>query len=220
MEPFLSPDGNKLFFASNRPKKDEGEYPSNDFDIWLVQKTDSGWSEPSNLGLPVNTPADEFCPSIGNSGDLYFTSQRDSGFGIEDIYMAEWNGALYSEPYPLPQTINSSVYEFNAFINPDENLLIYTSYGRKDGPGGGDMYFSKKNKNGNWQQAKLLPNSINSNTLDFCPFYDEKNKTLYYTSERHSFDAKQNLKTFRDLENALKSEKNGNGDIYWCKVVL
>jgi len=56
LEPFLSPDGLKLFFASNRPvSKDSTKVK--DFDIWYVEREqiNSEWSNPINLGIPVNT---------------------------------------------------------------------------------------------------------------------------------------------------------------------
>ena len=51
--PCFSPDGTKLFFHSNRPISGQGE--PKDFDIWFVERTESGWSEPINAGRMVNT---------------------------------------------------------------------------------------------------------------------------------------------------------------------
>ena len=45
IDPAISPDGRRLFFASNRPT-DGGTAPKKDFDLWVVEKTASGWSEP------------------------------------------------------------------------------------------------------------------------------------------------------------------------------
>ncbi|MGH7601129.1 MAG: hypothetical protein ACREOI_32635, partial [bacterium] len=48
-DPFISPDGNKLFFISNRPVDNN---PKKDYDVWVVEKTNGGWSAPKNLGAP------------------------------------------------------------------------------------------------------------------------------------------------------------------------
>jgi hypothetical protein len=85
LEPALSADGNTLYFSSNRPL-DGNEVK--DFDLWRVRRTANGWGIPEHLGNTINTPADEFYPSITNSGNLYFTAQYKGGVGREDIYVA------------------------------------------------------------------------------------------------------------------------------------
>ena len=63
IEPFLSSDGLRLYFASNRPLENEDITPK-DYDIWYVKrkKINSDWSEPINIGAPVNSSKDEFYP--------------------------------------------------------------------------------------------------------------------------------------------------------------
>src|ERR1700761_1654541 len=51
--PFMAPDGSKLFFISNRPGPGK---TTPDGDIWMVSKRGQGWGEPENIGAPVNTP--------------------------------------------------------------------------------------------------------------------------------------------------------------------
>lgn len=51
-DPFVTADGTKLFFVSDRPAPGRER---RDFDIWYVEKTAGGWSEPKNIGPPVNT---------------------------------------------------------------------------------------------------------------------------------------------------------------------
>ena len=129
-EPFLSPNGKKLFFASNRPNS----FKEKNFDIWFVERKNEKekWSEPINLGTSVNSEMNEFYPSVSDSGNLYLTIDSPTGLGKDDIYMAKWNGTTYEKPQLLNENINSSGYEFNAFISPKEDFLIYTKYGEKD----------------------------------------------------------------------------------------
>jgi len=61
LEPFVSNDGRRLFFVSNRPVEAGGA--PKDYDIWYVDRTDSGWTAPLNLGAPINTEANEFYPT-------------------------------------------------------------------------------------------------------------------------------------------------------------
>lgn len=183
IEAFLSPEGQKLFFASNRPLPGESE--AGDYNIWFVSKTGAGWGEAVPVSELINTDADEFYPSIANSGNLYFTAAYQSGLGLEDIYMSKWNGKSYETPVVLDSFVNSGAYEFNAYISPDELQILYSSYGRPDGLGGGDIYMNtRNNKEDNWSAALHLPAPINSYSLDYCPFVDSHKTFLYFTSNR------------------------------------
>ncbi|NOS93805.1 MAG: hypothetical protein HOP30_17955, partial [Cyclobacteriaceae bacterium] len=141
LEPAFSADGNTLYFASNRPL--EGKEVK-DFDLWRVKRSSNGWEIPEHLGNTINTQADEFYPSITNSGNLYFTAQYKGGVGREDIYMAQFINGSFQKPVVLDTAVNSKMYEFNAFVAPDESYILFTSYGRKDDMGGGDLYLSVK----------------------------------------------------------------------------
>jgi WD40-like Beta Propeller Repeat len=215
LEPAISADGKTLFFASNRPVS--GTEPK-DFDIWKVERNGSGWGKPVNLGTTVNTEADEFYPSITKNGNLYFTAQYKGGVGREDIYVAEWKNMQYQKAVVLDTAVNSKAYEFNAFVSPDERFIIFTSYGRKDDSGGGDLYMSVKDAQGKWQPAKNLT-ALNSKQLDYCPYVSPNGKALFFTSERHqlpvSFQAgKASVKAIKEI---VASPLNGTGNIYWIK---
>ena len=178
IEPFLTSDDLRLYFSSNRPLNDS-IIKSKDYDIWYVERKsrNASWSKPINLGLPINTEKDEFYPSIAKNGNLYFTSENEKSLGKDDIFVSYWTNNSYSEPKNLGEAINSEGYEFNAFIAPNEDFLLFTGYNRKDGLGSGDLYISYRNKEGNWEKASNLGAKINSSAMDYCPFYEEKSKT-------------------------------------------
>ena len=75
MEPFFSKDGLRLYFVSNRPLDLRTSTPK-DFDIWYVQREQlsAPWSDPINLGAPINTKNNEFYPSVSANGNLYLLS--------------------------------------------------------------------------------------------------------------------------------------------------
>lgn len=216
LEPFLSPDGLKLFFASNRKNNTSSEIKK-DMDIWYVtrNKTSDTWSEPKNVGLIINTSKDEFYPSVTNKGDLYFTAEYENSKGKEDIYVSRFINNTYTKPISLSNNVNSEKYEFNAFVSPDENFIIFTSYGRKDGLGRGDLYISKKDKNNNWLPAKHLKNGINSKKLDYCPFVDIKHKKLYFTTNKNTIPKSfKNRKDLTEIIEFINSNPNGLSRIY------
>jgi Tol biopolymer transport system component len=154
LEPVFTADGSKIFFSSNRPES--GTEPK-DFDLWFVEKKNGVWGDPKNIGAAVNTIADEYYPSIANNGNLYFTAAYKNAIGKEDIFISRWIDNKYTTPEPLDTAVNSKTYEFNAFVSPDESFIIFTSYGRKDDLGGGDLYMSTKDNNGKWKPAFICP---------------------------------------------------------------
>jgi hypothetical protein len=187
-----------------------------DFDIWVVKKENGVWGEAKNIGLPVNTAADEFYPSATKNGNLYFTAAYANAPGKEDIWLAKWENERYNTPVPMYTAINSKMYEFNAFVSPDEDLIIFTSYGRKDDKGRGDLYMSVKDGLGKWQPAKNL-DFLNSPKLDYCPFISFDKKIMFFTSERISIKNSYPDKPAKvdDLVRSFKGTQNGGGDIYW-----
>ncbi|MGB1270100.1 MAG: TolB family protein [Flavobacteriaceae bacterium] len=218
LEPHLSPDGLSLYFASNRPLF-KSETKLKDFDIWVVTRnaTNEPWSEPKNLGTPINTEHNEFYPAVSNSRTLYFTSDRPSAIGKDDIFMSKWNNGKYNKVKALSESINTVGYEFNAYIAPDESFIIFSGYNRKDGLGSGDLYISFKNTNGTWTQARNMGETVNSNAMDYCPFVDRQRKTLYFTSRRSAVRPTEKLDTHQFLKE-ISSYSNGLSRIYKVEV--
>lgn len=179
LEPAFSVDGKTLFFASNRPIHSDSIAPK-DYNIWYVTRTETGWSDPIAMDESINSEHNEFYPSLAANGNLYFTSDRPSDIGRENIYLSKFENGTYAAPVALDENINSSFYEFNAFVAPDESFLVFSAIRRGEGLGGGDLYISF-NKDG-WQKAQPLQ-LVNTKFLDFCPFVDAKTGTLYYTSQ-------------------------------------
>jgi Tol biopolymer transport system component len=219
LEPAFSADGNTLYFASNRPLVGNA---IKDFDIWKVTRVGTGWGKPENLGATINSGSDEFYPSIAKNGNMYFTATYADGPGREDIYVSRFESSGYQKPIALDTAINSKFYEFNAFVSPNEDYILFTSYGRKDDSGGGDLYISQKDAKGKWQAAQNLK-QLNSKQLDYCPYVSPDGKSLFFTSERHelpaSFATQADYKSIAELQN---QPLNGSGNIYWIefKAVL
>ena len=216
LEPAFSPDGLKLFFASQRPLNDSIVEPK-DWDIWYIERKspDAPWSAPVNPGSPLNSDGNEFYPSVTNNGDIYYTTTPEGETTKEDIFVSRYSKKGYSTPVALPQEVNTKGYEFNAFVAPDESYLIFSSFGRKDGHGGGDLYIAFRGSDGKWQPAQNMGTAINSEQLDYCPFVDSNTQTFYFTSESSNvpkfFDRPQPLKA---LEDEFYQFENGLSRIY------
>lgn len=214
IEPCFSADGNKLFFASDRPVSTGSQ--RKDYNIWVSERTDTGWSPPSPLPPVINTEDDEFFPSVSRNNNLYFTAARQQGIGKEDIFLSRYIAGSYSDPLPLDTAVNSPAWEFNAWISPGEDMIIFTSFGRDDDIGGGDLYFSEKDENNNWKPAKNLGPAINSSRIDYCPFIDLPRGNLYFTSDRF---IERKITGPQDVESFAKGILNGMGNIYRVRWV-
>lgn len=214
IEPFLAPNELRLYFSSNRPHNDSSTQAA-DYDIWYVERktVNSEWSEPVNLGAPVNSDRDEFYPSLSLNGNLYFTSERADSKCKDDIYVSQWAAGRYSEPHSLDTTINSDGYEFNAFVAPDESYLLYTGYNRKDGLGSGDLYASFRGADGRWLPAVSLGEEVNSKQMDYCPFVDARSGVLYFTSRRSIVPATR-FTSLKAFEETVSGYENGFSRIY------
>jgi hypothetical protein len=215
LEPFLSPDGLKLYFASNRPVSKDSTNVK-DFDIWYVErdKLNTNWSHPINVGAPVNSSFDEFYPAITSSNNIYFTAIKEGMNGQDDIFVSEWLKNSYQEPRALGVGVNTKGAEFNAFVAPDESYVLFSGWRRSDGVGSGDLYISKR-KNGVWQTATNLGVGINSKSIDYCPFVNSETRTLYITSRRSNIEKKDAGYTdFNELMTEINRYDNGSSRIY------
>ncbi|OFY24105.1 MAG: hypothetical protein A2W98_14160 [Bacteroidetes bacterium GWF2_33_38] len=90
--PFIHSDNKTLYFGSNGLPSFGG------FDLYMVQKQENGeWGEVKNLGYPINTENNELSLIVNSFGDqAYFASNRDGGYGKQDIYKFE----LYENARP------------------------------------------------------------------------------------------------------------------------
>lgn len=111
--PAQSPDGLRLFMASNRPGGKGG------LDIWMATRPSASapWGAPTNLGEPVNSAADDFCPTPVRKRGLFFVSREalPGACGQGDIYYTHGVGAKgWAEPERLlcsPDGPNSALDE-------------------------------------------------------------------------------------------------------------
>jgi len=209
-DPFITPDGKKFFFISNRPVNGK---PKEDMDIWVMEKMNVGWSEPRNLGLPVNSDANEWFPTITKDGTLYFGSERSGGRGNCDIYRTKFKDGNYLTAENLGDSINTPFSEYEPLIAPDESFMIYES-GMAGGFGSGDLYISY-NRNGIWSVGRNLGSKINSPGYELGAKFSPDGKYFFWMSTREIPDGMSVKRNYGKLLERLHSAGNGLGDIYW-----
>ncbi len=210
-DPFITADGSRFYFISNRPVPGRTEP---DLDIWVMERSGSGWTEPKNVGAPVNSERNEWFPTVARNGTIYFGSERDGGQGRCDIYSARFVDGSYAPAENLGDAINTPAGEFEPCVAPDESFLIFAAAGRKDGKGEFDLFISER-RDGVWSTATSLGEKINTEKTEFSPMISPDAKLFFFTSTR-GFANKPLEKPLstRDLAERLRKPRNGLGDIY------
>jgi WD40-like Beta Propeller Repeat len=125
VDPFLTLDGQTLYFASLRPTPGS-PFPSDDQNLWKVERTGSGWGAPIFLG-DVNTEANELFPSLTVDGRIYFNSDREGGAGAWDLWTAPRRGHGFGPAQALPGQVNTGIWEYNPSPSPGGAVLAFAS---------------------------------------------------------------------------------------------
>lgn len=189
--PFIAPDGKTFFMASNRKGTLGG------LDIWVSTRSsvDEPWSEPQNVGAPVNSTSNDFCPTMSRDGHtLYFVSNRPGGCGGGDIYVARRrDDGGFETPENLGCDVNSAADEAGPFPmeEPGRGRVLYFSSTRPGGfsqeaagalKGDSDLYSSEWH-GGAFGPAALVP-GVNTGAEEGQPNLRRDALELFFYSNR------------------------------------
>jgi hypothetical protein len=145
--PFVTSDNKRLFFTSKRPV---GAGTSQKENIWFVERTATGWSQPRPVGPAVNAMSLHWQVAVSNAGTLYFggRNEKDS-LGSSDIYSSRLVNGEYTTPVNLGPAVNSKDGESQPFVAPDESfILFYRAAGQIP-----TAYISFRGRDGQWLPA-------------------------------------------------------------------
>nr|ARK13789.1 flagellar motor protein MotB [Fibrella sp. ES10-3-2-2] len=132
-QPSLSADGRQLYFVSNRP----GGLGQRD--IWRSTRDASGnWTEPVNLGKPVNTTLNEASPFLHANGQaLFFASEGHIGLGGYDLFLSRFRPDSvktgWTTPMNLGYPINTSEDQASLFVSASGAKAYYSFEEQKEG---------------------------------------------------------------------------------------
>ena len=118
MTPYLAPDGVTLYFSSDRP----GGLGDND--IWMSKRLDDTWqkwSDPVNLGAPINTPDWDAFFTLDAGGEYAYLTSGENGFGGSDIVRVK----LLERERPAPVLIVSGNVYNKKTNEPLSAQLLY-----------------------------------------------------------------------------------------------
>jgi len=120
-QPALTADGRGLYFSSDRPGG------SGKRDIWFAVITDSGWTDPINLGPVVNTSGNESSPFIHRDDrTMYFMSDGHPGMGDYDLFITRKRKDDWTPPLNLGYPVNTPSREGALTVHPNGRMAYYT----------------------------------------------------------------------------------------------
>jgi outer membrane protein OmpA-like peptidoglycan-associated protein len=183
--PSLSADESILVFTAQIPINESNPeiFMNRQEDFFYSEFKDGQWQPAKNAGYPPNTNNNEGAQSISANGKiLFFTAcNREEGIGKCDLYYSEKKGNQWTIPTNLGQPVNTSSNEKQPSVSADGRMLYFVS-DRGVGRGGYDVWISRRNDDGTWQEAVNAGDSINSPGDEQSPFIHPDNHTLYFSS--------------------------------------
>jgi hypothetical protein len=180
--PNESPDGLSLYIASNRPGGLGG------IDIWAARRASRAapWGAPVNVGAPINSAANDFCPTPINGGGLFFVSTRAGFCGSvanADIYFARRNSAGgWSAPKHLacaPTGPNSTLDEMGPSY---AQARLYFS--QSSASVAGNLYVSRKRGNMSFGTARPISELNDAAANDIQPNVRKDGREIVFSSNR------------------------------------
>lgn len=187
--PFLSADGNRLYFTIS-----SADYTSSH--IYKVSRDIDEWGDPQPMPSPINSTFVDDWYTETDEGVAYFSSNRTGGYGDNDIW---YINPATGQAENLGANVNSASAEYSPQISPDGSYLIFSSY-RTGGIGYSDIYVTFKKENNEW--TKALNIEINGAGINIAehdqvvPSISPDGKYLFF----------------------IRHDDDFNINSYWCKI--
>jgi len=183
--PSLSINNDMLLFTSKRKLVDRSINFKPDEDLYISKKDSYGtWSKASPIE-DLNTNYNEGSPCISSDGKTLVFSRCFSpgAIGHCDLYISTLKeDSTWTTPKNMGPTINSVAWDSHPALSHKADTLFFAS-DRLGGFGLSDIYYSVKDKKGNWQPALNLGPVINTRKNDVSPFYHPIYNVLYFSSD-------------------------------------
>jgi len=183
-DPFITPDGKTLLFATNRENSDK----FSDCDIYVSEWDGNQWSQP-RIFHPVFVTPDkpDWSPTITLDFKTFiFASTREPAKqGKTLIFQSKWLGDKWSKPEAMPEPINTGNLEGTPYITPDGATLYTCSNRGEEGKKDVDIW-KFEYSNGKWTNAQRMTGPFLSEKYDYDPRISPDGTKFYFTSNREA----------------------------------
>ena len=173
----LSPDGSSMVLIRSADFQKSSR-------IYISHLRGGEWSKAEWIGSPASPPDTvEFGAVISRDGKtLYFSSNREGGYGGMDLYSSQLSGGKWSQPVNFGPAVNTKENEVDAALSRDGNAIIFPSKQADSIAGSTDLYITRR-VNGAWSPIENLGPRINTPGTDTCPWLGHDGHTLYLNSD-------------------------------------
>ncbi len=170
--PFITEDGQQLFFCSEEPRGMGG------YDIYVSAWENGRWGPHRNLGDKINTGENEVFPFYHSSGRLYFSSRGHDERTDLDIFYSDFIDNEWQEPVKMPAPFNSNADDFSFIIKTTMDTGFFAS----DRTGSRDIYIFNST-------LPVFTNCPGQQENDYCfIFYEQGSIDLDTTTFTYEWD--------------------------------
>jgi len=191
-EPYITPDGKKLYFGSRRPVNENRD--ATKLHQWYLERSLTGWSGPKLIEAPfVDLPV--MYISVAKNKNLYFSvDTKEAG-----IWVSKYFKGAYLQSEKLSEQINYLPAVLHPFINPSERYIIFDAQppGQNSNP---DLYTSFRNPDGSWTKAENMGKKINI-SREMCPFMSPDGKFLFFARDGDIYWV--DAEVIKDIKNSI-----------------
>ena len=181
--PALSVDNKTLIFTSKRNIVQRGLGRVSNEDVYLSHLEYETWSQAEPL-KDINTSSNEGSVCLSKDGKTMYFARCDApdGYGNCDLYMAALQpDSTWGLIHNLGINVNSKAWDSHPSLSHNDDTLYFAS-DRIGGFGLSDIYFTSKNKFGEWMPAQNVGPIINTRKNEVSPFMHPKYNILYFSS--------------------------------------
>ncbi len=200
--PVLTADGEQILFT----KRDgTGNFDKEDIYTAYV-KADGGWTEPQSIAQTINSQFNEGTCTVTADGKIliYTSCDAPDSQGSCDLYVAYKVNGSWQRPTNMGIKVNSRSWDSQPSLSADGRILFFSS-NRRGGFGGNDIWYTIRQNDGTWSEAKNLGNVVNSSKDEISPFMFFNNELLFFASDGHQ--------GFGGMDIFLSRVKNGDFQI-------
>ncbi len=212
--PFISPEGDALYFTSRRKGSSENEKDPLGYyyeDIYKCDKVQKNWGNAYDLSKPFNTRLNDACLGFSKDGKIMYLFRTEPDLVGGDIYYSVLKDNQWSVPQKFSARLNENGYvESSLTISPDEKT-IYFSSNRPGGYGGKDLYRIVKLPNKEWSLPQNLGAAVNTPYDEDAPFIASDGVSLYFSSQGHLNMGGYDIFTTKKLADNQWSEPENMG---------
>ena len=206
--PIYTKDGNTMYFTRNNFL--DGKRGRNDNKVTLIKiykaSLENGkWTKISELPFDSNYYSTAHPVLSPDEKTMYFSSDMPGTLGQSDLFKVKLNeDGTFGTPENLGNTINTEGRETFPFVT-DENELYFATDGYP-GLGGLDVFVSKINADGSFDEVQNVGDGVNSPKDDFAYLIDTKTRRGFFTSNREGGQGYDDIYKFLETRK-LKCEQ-------------